>query len=829
MKKILLLILIFILFAGNSSAQDDSYYSTLNPSSASFITDLKTRIRSPYTRVSYDNYISTNINNFASYSIGGDYRAVNCVYSTYRYVYIPPFAWTPSSPFSREHIWCYSWQPTHGSTSTDQYSDQHHLFPTHQNNANSVRSNHPLGIVSTVISSFLESKYGRDVNNNLVYEPCDNFKGDAARALLYMCVRYDDINGYDWSFNWLNNTKLPELNEGAQNLNTLLLWHIQDPPDKWEVNRNNYVQSIQQNRNPFVDHPEYVYYINFNDLSKLTPTYSAEPSNYVTDFSVSVNSNSLTLSWTDAAENTQLPSGYLLEAYNANNYFIPIDGQVYSDDEDLTDGEALVNILYSAQNNYTFSGINPSSKYYFRMYSYNGDGTSRNYKIDGNTVPTAYYNGGSVITYTTALLDNFNRADNNSIGNVTEEFSQIPWNEIETVSPTSISINSNRLRMGSTTIGRDFAYLDMSTVTDYPLILNTTTDDMTWAINMRQTRDNPSGFDNNYNGIAFILGKTTSDITTGNGYAVVLGNEGTTDPIRLAIFSNGINLNSKFTDIISSGDYGNEYLSIKVKYSSAGDNWSLFVESGASNFPQSDPRNTSTLVGTASNSTYTSVSLMYVGCLWNHSSGGSNYAYFDDIYLTDPYSTTPVELISLSSFVNRNDVILNWTTSNEINNYGFEIEKKENTLQTSEWLNAGFVKGSGTTNETKNYSFVDRNLQSGKYKYRLKQIDYNGNFQYFELNSIVEIGTPQKYYLSQNYPNPFNPVTKIDYELPYDGKVVLKIYDITGRELYTLVNDYKQAGYNSVEFNASNLASGVYFYSLNTEKFTKVLKMVLIK
>jgi len=192
-------------------------------------------------------------------------------------------------------------------------------------------------------------------------------------------------------------------------------------------------------------------------------------------------------------------------------------------------------------------------------------------------------------------------------------------------------------------------------------------------------------------------------------------------------------------------------------------------------------------------------------------------------------SVMPVELLIFTTNVLNNTVNLYWTTSNEINNYGFEIERKENTLQTSEWLNAGFVKGSGTTNETKNYSFVDRNLQSGKYKYRLKQIDYNGNFQYFELNGLVEIGTPQKYYLSQNYPNPFNPVTKIDYELPYDGKVVLKIYDITGREISTLVNDYKQAGYNSVEFNASNLASGVYFYSLNTEKFTKVMKMVLIK
>ena len=136
-----------------------------------------------------------------------------------------------------------------------------------QNNANAVRSNHPLGEVVTPISTYLQGIYGYDNNGQTVYEPREQHKGDAARALLYMSLRYDGVSGFNWTFNNLNNSILPSLNEDPQNLATLLQWHNQDPPDNYEIARNDYVQSIQQNRNPFVDHPDWVNYINFNDLS----------------------------------------------------------------------------------------------------------------------------------------------------------------------------------------------------------------------------------------------------------------------------------------------------------------------------------------------------------------------------------------------------------------------------------------------------------------------------------------------------------------------------------------------------------------------------------
>ena len=120
-------------------------------------------------------------------------------------------------------------------------------------------------------------------------------------------------------------------------------------------------------------------------------------------------------------------------------------------------------------------------------------------------------------------------------------------------------------------------------------------------------------------------------------------------------------------------------------------------------------------------------------------------------------------------------------------------------------------------------------MVSGKYNYRLKQVDFNGNFEYHNLNSEIEIGTPGKFDLSQNYPNPFNPSTNISFDLASDGFVSVKIFDYLGREVSSLVNDFRTAGYYSVDFNAANMSSGVCFYKLESNGFSKVMKMSLIK
>jgi hypothetical protein len=170
---------------------------------------------------------------------------------------------------------------------------------------------------------------------------------------------------------------------------------------------------------------------------------------------------------------------------------------------------------------------------------------------------------------------------------------------------------------------------------------------------------------------------------------------------------------------------------------------------------------------------------------------------------------------------------------------GFDVERRQyNNVnkQYGSWSKVGFVPGKGTTNEQTLYTYKDNKLASGKYQYRLKQVDYNSNYEYFTLNSPAEIviGVPGTADLFQNYPNPSNPSSKVDFQIPFDSKVSLRVYDITGKEVSVLINSQLEAGYYTSEFNGSNMASGVYFYRLIAEsndgqKFTKTMKLVLIK
>ena len=186
----------------------------------------------------------------------------------------------------------------------------------------------------------------------------------------------------------------------------------------------------------------------------------------------------------------------------------------------------------------------------------------------------------------------------------------------------------------------------------------------------------------------------------------------------------------------------------------------------------------------------------------------------------------PVELANFTAVTNRNNVTLNWATSKETNNQGFEVERT--LVGANSWAKVGTVTGNGTTTETRSYSFSER-VTTGNYSYRLKQIDFNGNFEYHNLSSEVNVGVPSEFALSQNYPNPFNPSTKIDYDIATDGNVSVVLFDMSGREVAKLVNDFKPAGYYTVSFNASNLSSGMYFYRISASNFSQTKKMVLVK
>lgn len=217
---------------------------------------------------------------------------------------------------------------------------------------------------------------------------------------------------------------------------------------------------------------------------------------------------------------------------------------------------------------------------------------------------------------------------------------------------------------------------------------------------------------------------------------------------------------------------------------------------------------------------------------------------FSEFILGSNDNPLSVELTSFIVTPNRLNAELKWNTTMEVNNYGFEVERKvigvsgfgEQTInpktQTSkqEWGKTGFVEGRGTSNAPKEYSFTDKNLAAGKYSYRLKQIDRDGKFLYSQ-EVEVEIGkAPRVFTLSQNYPNPFNPSTSIEFTLPDDGRATMKLYDILGREVAKVFDDDAKAGvYQKVAIDGTRMASGVYFVRIEYKNKALLKKMMLIK
>jgi hypothetical protein len=215
------------------------------------------------------------------------------------------------------------------------------------------------------------------------------------------------------------------------------------------------------------------------------------------------------------------------------------------------------------------------------------------------------------------------------------------------------------------------------------------------------------------------------------------------------------------------------------------------------------------------------------GTTWTDFAPASAFRFMIEPRVVD--GPIPVELSSFTASVQEGNVTLNWSTASETNNKGFEVQRGINGVYTT----LSFVEGKGTTTEIQRYMYVDAAVEEGNYTYRLKQIDYDGTFEYS--NAVeAEVVQPKEYTLEQNYPNPFNPTTSINFSLASDSKVNLRIYDILGQEVVALLNTTMSAGRHKVNFDASTLNSGVYFYKLEANgidgsEFTSIKKMMLTK
>jgi hypothetical protein len=218
------------------------------------------------------------------------------------------------------------------------------------------------------------------------------------------------------------------------------------------------------------------------------------------------------------------------------------------------------------------------------------------------------------------------------------------------------------------------------------------------------------------------------------------------------------------------------------------------------------------------------INVTYDGAGGRTSSTGKKDNY---IQLEIDCGVLPVELSSFGVTINNNIAQLNWETATEVNNYGFEIQRSS---EANNWDKVGFVAGHGNSNSPKFYSFNDQTVaRSGSYAYRLKQIDIDGKYEFSDVVNITLNVSDLSYKLDQNYPNPFNPSTTINYTIPKQDYVEITIYNIFGEEVARLVNEVKESGTHSILFNAENLASGMYYYKIETESYVATKKLLLLK
>jgi endonuclease I len=243
----------------SEGAQIGSYYSALSTASPTFVTNLSGLIN-PHTVVSYFNYKQTMMNQFEVRDTTNGQSVVICAYSGEKKVFNDPFDWSALG-YSREHTYSHSWMPTFPADNPEkpEYNDQHNLYPTNLQQANTPRSNLPLEeVTGSTVFTYLEGSVGYNSSNQLVYEPRASQKGNAARAIFYMATCYNGVAGNNW--------QIPSNQSQA----SLKNWHFNDLPDNYEIARNEYIFSLQGNRNPFVDSVQYACHVDFSNMTYLS-------------------------------------------------------------------------------------------------------------------------------------------------------------------------------------------------------------------------------------------------------------------------------------------------------------------------------------------------------------------------------------------------------------------------------------------------------------------------------------------------------------------------------------------------------------------------------
>lgn len=534
------------------------------------------------------------------------------------------------------------------------------------------------------------------------------------------------------------------------------------------------------------------------------------------------NSNGSVRDWMYGEQTTkQKAFGYTVEIGSLSDGFWPPQNRIFPLAQDMLRPNlynAWVAGEYISLGNYSFSQqyFNPGDVVQLNILSVKNKGLSQ-----GNNISLTLSSDNPEITINTNSM-NIGNIQPRTILNVNQSFSFTIGN-LPPESNVKLFVTTYS---GATQLRTDTLRIIIGTPT---LLLSDTTNVITNLWNITATPTTP------------IWGTTTSSfVSAPNSYTdSPVGNYANNatvtmtikDPINLSSYNNPkLKFFTRF-DIENNYDYGQVRIS-----TNNGISWAplqgQYTNPGTGSFqpngqPLYDGLQTTWVEENISLSGYNSNQTRLRFELRTDGSVQKDGWYLDDISIY-VFTIIPVELSSFYANAINNGIHLHWTTSSELNNFGFEIQRKiwgEN----SSWQKIGFVNGAGSTTEKTIYSFIDHNPAEGTNLYRLKQIDFDGKFRIFP-PLMVEYNLPEGFVLHQNYPNPFNPTTTITFSLEENGPTTLKIYDVLGREIQTLIDETLEAGkIHRFIFNGSELASGIYFYKLQSNNKSMIKKFILMK
>ncbi len=363
-----------------------------------------------------------------------------------------------------------------------------------------------------------------------------------------------------------------------------------------------------------------------------------------------------------------------------------------------------------------------------------------------------------------------------------------------------------------------------------------------WIGWMDLNNDVKAAWGGNRYSCAFILAANNSDINdaTTNGYAIGFKNfDDTSNILVLFNFSTGIadgsnSMPSGSTEILSiSSAISSSTCSLNfyVKLESDG-RWTIKWKAG-DKLPEEDAivpskYNDGSVTTPAAEETYRGIEYKYTGWVYAHYYSATPKAYFDNLGFSQN-NLLPVEFTTFTAKRRNSDILLEWQTATEINNFGFDVERSiKNEYEKVCFEKVGFVPGSGNSNSIKKYSFTDYDVgENQSVEYRIKQIDNDGSFSF---SKIVEVKAADRtFQLSQNFPNPFNPTTHIEFSLSRKTHVTLEVSNILGEKVRTLFDSVAEPGIHKIRFEADNLPSGIYFYKLKTVENILCRKMIIMR